>query len=170
LLDSLQALAQDAESAVITLLDLKAMGVLVAIDDFGTGYSSFTYLRRFPVDTLKVGQSFVQEITADPEGSTLVGPMIGFGKSLKPRIVAVGVETALQLDFLQRHECGEGQGSYFSYPVLAEQAARLFKSGVQEGMVHWLLAPCISTPALSNQVCVTSGGTGGSPCRRLRRD
>ncbi len=71
----------------------------MAIDDFGTGYSSFTYLRRFPVDTLKVGQAFVQEITADPEGSTLVGAMISIGKSLKQRVVAVGVETASQLDF-----------------------------------------------------------------------
>jgi EAL domain-containing protein (putative c-di-GMP-specific phosphodiesterase class I) len=112
------------------------MGVRVAIDYFGTGYSSFTYLRRFPVDTLKVGQSFVQEITADPEGSTLVGAMIGIGKSLKQRVIAVGVETASQLDFLQRHGCGEGQGSYFSSPVVAEQAAILFKSGVQEGMVY----------------------------------
>jgi diguanylate cyclase (GGDEF)-like protein/PAS domain S-box-containing protein len=129
-------LMQDAESAVVTLLALKAMGVRVAIDDFGTGYSSFTYLRRFPVDTLKVGQSFVQEITADPDGSTLVGAMISIGKSLKQRVVAVGVETASQLDFLQRHGCGEGQGSYFSNPVVADQAARLFKSGVQEGMVH----------------------------------
>jgi diguanylate cyclase (GGDEF)-like protein/PAS domain S-box-containing protein len=129
-------LMQDAEAAVITLRDLKAMGVRVAIDDFGTGYSSFTYLRRFPVDTLKVGQSFVQEITSDPEGSTLVGAMINIGKSLKQRVVAVGVETASQLDFLQRHECGEGQGSYFSNPVVAEQAAILFRSGVQEGMVH----------------------------------
>jgi diguanylate cyclase (GGDEF)-like protein/PAS domain S-box-containing protein len=129
-------LMQDAESAVVTLLALKAMGVRVAIDDFGTGYSSFTYLRRFPVDTLKVGQSFVQEITADPEGSTLVGAMISIGKSLKQRVVAVGVETASQFDFLQRHGCGEGQGSYFSNPVVADQAARLFKSGVQEGMVH----------------------------------
>jgi diguanylate cyclase (GGDEF)-like protein/PAS domain S-box-containing protein len=129
-------LMQDAESAVVTLLGLKAMGVRVAIDDFGTGYSSFTYLRRFPVDTLKVGQSFVQEITADPEGSTLVGAMISIGRSLNQRVIAVGVETASQLDFLQRHGCGEGQGSYFSRPVLAEQAARLFKSGVHEGMVQ----------------------------------
>jgi diguanylate cyclase (GGDEF)-like protein/PAS domain S-box-containing protein len=129
-------LMQDAESAVVTLSALRAMGVRLAIDDFGTGYSSFTYLRRFPVDTLKVGQSFVQEITADPEGSTLVGAMISIGKSLKQRVVAVGVETASQLDFLQRHGCGEGQGSYFSHPVVPEQAARLFKSGVQEGMVR----------------------------------
>jgi diguanylate cyclase len=129
-------LMQDAESAVTTLLDLKAMGVRVAIDDFGTGYSSFTYLRRFPVDTLKVGQSFVQDITADPQGSTLVGAMISIGKSLKQRVVAVGVETASQLDFLQRHGCGEGQGSYFSDAVVAEKAARLFSSGVPEAMVH----------------------------------
>jgi len=129
-------LMKDAESAVVTLLALKTMGVRVAIDDFGTGYSSFTYLRRFPVDTLKVGQSFVQEITPDTEGSTLVGAMISIGKSLKQRVVAVGVENASQLDFLQRYGCGEGQGSYFSNPVVADQAARLFKSGVQEGVVH----------------------------------
>jgi diguanylate cyclase (GGDEF)-like protein/PAS domain S-box-containing protein len=128
-------LMQDAESAVVTLLALKAMGIRVAIDDFGTGYSSFTYLRRFPVNTLKVGQSFVQEITADPEGSTLVGAMISIGKSLKQRVIAVGVETASQLDFLQRHGCSEGQGSYFSHPLVADQASRLFKSGVREGMV-----------------------------------
>ena len=129
-------LMQDAESAVVTLLALKAMGVRLAIDDFGTGYSSFTYLRRFPVDTLKVGQSFVQEISADHEGSPLVGAMIGIGTSLKQRVIAVGVENVSQLDFLQRHGCGEGQGSYFSQPVVAEQATRLLKSGVQEGMVH----------------------------------
>ena len=129
-------LMQDAESAVVTLLGLKAMGVRVAIDDFGTGYSSFTYLRRFPVDTLKVGQTFVQEITADSEGSTLVGAMISIGKSLKQRVVAVGVETASQFDFLQRHGCGEGQGSYFSNPVVAEQAGRLFEAGVSVGIVH----------------------------------
>jgi diguanylate cyclase (GGDEF)-like protein/PAS domain S-box-containing protein len=129
-------LMQDAESAVVTLLALKAMGVRVAIDDFGTGYSSFTYLRRFPVDTLKVGQTFVQEITADSEGSTLVGAMISIGKSLKQRVVAVGVETASQFDFLQRHGCGEGQGSYFSNPVVAEQAGRLFEAGVSVGIVH----------------------------------
>ena len=83
-----------------------------------------------------MGQSFVQEITADPEGSTLVSAMISIGKSLKQRVVAVGVEAASRLDFLQRHECGEGQGSYFSHPVVAEQAAILFKSDVQEAMVH----------------------------------
>ncbi len=129
-------LMQDAESAVATLRALKAMGVRLAIDDFGTGYSSFTYLRRFPVDTLKVDQSFVQAINADPEGTSMVDAMINIGKSLNQRVVAEGVETRTQLDFLQRHGCGEGQGYYFSHPVLAGQAESLFKSDLQKGLVH----------------------------------
>jgi diguanylate cyclase (GGDEF)-like protein len=128
-------LMQDAESAVVTLLALKAMGVRLAIDDFGTGYSSFTYLRRFPVDTLKVDQSFVQEITADPEGTTMVSAMISIGKSLNQRVIAEGVETRLQLDFLQRHGCGEGQGYYFSHPVVAEHAGTLFKACSRQAAV-----------------------------------
>jgi diguanylate cyclase (GGDEF)-like protein/PAS domain S-box-containing protein len=128
-------LMQDAESAVVTLLALKAMGVRLAIDDFGTGYSSFTYLRRFPVDTLKVDQSFVQEITADPEGTTMVSAMISIGKSLNQRVIAEGVETRLQLDFLQRHGCGEGQGYYFSHPVVAEHAGNLFKACLRQAAV-----------------------------------
>jgi diguanylate cyclase (GGDEF)-like protein/PAS domain S-box-containing protein len=127
-------LMQNAESAVVTLLALKTMGVRLAIDDFGTGYSSFTYLRRFPVDTLKVDQSFVQEITADPEGKTMVDAMINIGKSLNHRVIAEGVETRSQLDFLQRHGCGEGQGYYFSHPVVADQAGSLFKADLQKGL------------------------------------
>ena len=129
-------LMQDAESAVVTLLALKSMGVRLAIDDFGTGYSSFTYLRRFPVDTLKVDQSFVQDITADPEGKTMVDAMINIGKSLNHRVVAEGVETSSQLDFLQRHGCGEGQGYYFSHPVVAEHVGSLLKGGLQQGSAH----------------------------------
>jgi diguanylate cyclase (GGDEF)-like protein/PAS domain S-box-containing protein len=130
-------LMQDAESAVVTLRALKAMGVRLAIDDFGIGYSSFTYLRRFPVDTLKLDQSFVQEITADPQRITMVGAMINIGKSLNQRVIAEGVETRSQLDFLQRHGCGEGQGFYFSHPVMAEEAGSLFKDGLQqEILVH----------------------------------
>jgi diguanylate cyclase (GGDEF)-like protein/PAS domain S-box-containing protein len=129
-------LMHDAESTVVTMVALKAMGVQLAIDDFGTGYSSFTYLRRFPADALKLHQSFVQEITADPGDATIVSAMINIGKSLKQRVIAEGVETHAQLDFLQRHGCGEGQGYYFSHPVVAEQAAKLFKAGIQEGVVH----------------------------------
>ena len=129
-------LMQDAESAVVTLLALKAMGVKLAVDDFGTGFSSFTYLRRFPVDTLKVDKSFVHEITEDSDGTTIVNAMINIGKSLKQRVVAEGVETRSQLDFLQRHGCDEGQGYYFSHPVTAEQVEKMFNTEVQEGVVR----------------------------------
>ena len=129
-------LMQDAESAVVTLLALKAMGVKLAVDDFGTGFSSFTYLRRFPVDTLKVDKSFIHEITEDSDGTTIVNAMINIGKSLKQRVVAEGVETRSQLDFLQRHGCDEGQGCYFSHPVTAEQVEKMFNTEVQEGVVR----------------------------------
>jgi diguanylate cyclase (GGDEF)-like protein/PAS domain S-box-containing protein len=129
-------LMRDAEAAVVTLVKLKTMGVQLAIDDFGTGYSSFTYLRRFPSDALKLHQSFVQEITADPADAAIVSAMINLGRSLKQRVIAEGVETRAQLKFLQLHGCGEGQGYYFSPPVLAEQAGRLFKDGIQAGLVH----------------------------------
>jgi diguanylate cyclase (GGDEF)-like protein/PAS domain S-box-containing protein len=129
-------LMRDAEAAVVTLVKLKAMGVQLAIDDFGTGYSSFTYLRRFPSDALKLHQSFVQEITADPADAAIVSAMINLGRSLKQRVIAEGVETRAQLKFLQHHGCGEGQGYYFSPPVVAEQAGRLFKDGIRQGLVH----------------------------------
>jgi diguanylate cyclase (GGDEF)-like protein/PAS domain S-box-containing protein len=125
-------LMQDAEAAVITLRALKAMGVGLAIDDFGTGYSSFTYLRRFPVDTLKIHQSFVQEISADVEGITLTSAMIDIGKSLNQRVIAEGVETRSQLDFLKRHGCDEGQGYYFSHPIVAEHAGNLLETGFKQ--------------------------------------
>ena len=129
-------LMRDAEAAVVTLAKLKAMGVQLAIDDFGTGYSSFTYLRRFPSDALKLHQSFVQEITADPSDAAIVSAMINLGRSLKQRVIAEGVETRAQLKFLQHHGCGEGQGFYFSPPVVAEQAGRLFKNGFREAVIH----------------------------------
>jgi diguanylate cyclase (GGDEF)-like protein/PAS domain S-box-containing protein len=129
-------LMEDAEAAVITLHALKEMGVRLAIDDFGTGYSSFTYLKRFPMDTIKVDQSFVQEISKDTEDITIVSAMIDIGRSLKRRVVAEGVETRSQLDFLQRHACGEGQGYYFSRPLAAEQAGNLFKTGLQQTVVN----------------------------------
>jgi diguanylate cyclase (GGDEF)-like protein/PAS domain S-box-containing protein len=129
-------LMRDAEVAMVTLAKLKVMGVQLAIDDFGTGYSSFTYLRRFPSDALKLHQSFVQEITADPGDAAIVSAMINLGRSLKQRVIAEGVETRAQLKFLQLHGCGEAQGYYFSPPVVAEQAGRLFKDGIREDVVH----------------------------------
>jgi diguanylate cyclase (GGDEF)-like protein/PAS domain S-box-containing protein len=129
-------LMHDAEAAVVTLIKLKAMGVQVAIDDFGTGYSSFAYLRRFHSDALKLHHSFVQEIAADPRDAAIVSAMINIGRSLKQRVIAEGVETSTQLEFLRHHGCGEGQGFYFSRPLVAERLANLFKVGILDGLVH----------------------------------
>lgn len=118
-------LMQDPESALRTLRALKAMGVRLAIDDFGTGYSSFSYLRRFPVDALKIDQSFVQDITVDTGDATIVSAMINIAKTLNQTVIAEGVETKAQLRFLQSHGCGEGQGYYFARPVGAEQTEKL---------------------------------------------
>jgi diguanylate cyclase (GGDEF)-like protein/PAS domain S-box-containing protein len=129
-------LMRDAEAAVVTLAKLKTMGVQLAIDDFGTGYSSFTYLRRFPSDALKLHQSFVQEIMADPADAAIVSAMINLGRSLKQRVIAEGVETRAQLKFLKLHGCGEAQGYYFSPPVVADQVRKLFEDGMRPGVVH----------------------------------
>jgi diguanylate cyclase len=129
-------LMQDAESTVRRLGALKAMGVRLAIDDFGAGYSSFTYLRRFPVDALKLHQSFVREITEDSGDAAIVSAMINIGKSLKQRVIAEGVETRVQLNFLQHHGCNEGQGCFFSRPVMAEQAEKLIEAALRDGVVN----------------------------------
>jgi diguanylate cyclase (GGDEF)-like protein/PAS domain S-box-containing protein len=115
------SLVQHADSTVLTLQALKAMGVHVAIDDFGTGYSSLSYLRQFPIDGLKIDQSFVHEISEVPAGTSIVCAVISMGRSLGHRVVAEGVETGEQLAFLQAQRCGEGQGYYFSRPLQADQ-------------------------------------------------
>jgi diguanylate cyclase (GGDEF)-like protein/PAS domain S-box-containing protein len=129
-------LMHDAESTVITLTALKAIGVQLAIDDFGTGYSSFSYLQRFPINVLKLHHSFVHGITEHQKEGPLLSAMINIGKSLRLRVIAEGVETQAQLAFLQRHDCNEGQGYYFSQPVGAEQAGRLIEAGIQPPVVH----------------------------------
>jgi diguanylate cyclase (GGDEF)-like protein/PAS domain S-box-containing protein len=129
------SLVRHIESTTLVLHALKDMGVRVAIDDFGTGYSNLSYLRQFPTSVLKIDQSFVHEINADPVGTSIVCAVISMGKSLGHRVVAEGVETAAQLAFLQGQQCGEGQGYYFSRPLVAEQFVKLSttgQSGVQQ--------------------------------------
>jgi len=121
---------QDTETTMAVLHALKDLGVRIAVDDFGTGYSSLSYLRRFPIDTLKIDQSFVQDIDGDT-GEAIVSAVIAMGMSLKQRVVAEGIETREQLAFLQSHHCAEGQGYYFSRPVVAEELARLLAAGRQ---------------------------------------
>ena len=125
-------LMKRAESTASVLQTLRERGVRVAVDDFGTGYSSLSYLRKFPVDALKIDQSFVRQITTTPDENTIVTDVISMARSLKLRVVAEGVETPEELAFLQAHKCDEAQGYYFSRPVLPQQFAKLLRTGLPD--------------------------------------
>ncbi|SFM28068.1 EAL domain-containing protein [Rugamonas rubra] len=119
------SLMSDAEAAIATMRRLKAGGVRISIDDFGTGYSSLAYLKRFPIDTLKIDIAFIREVTSDAGDAAIVLAIIGMAHSLGLSVVAEGVETAAQLGFLARHHCDYIQGYYFSKPLPAAQFAEL---------------------------------------------
>ncbi|MEO4016198.1 putative bifunctional diguanylate cyclase/phosphodiesterase [Pseudomonas rossensis] len=121
-------LMQNVETTVTALTRLKAMGVRLAIDDFGTGYSSLSYLQRFPIDVLKIDQSFIRGLSSDSNDAALVSAIISLGRSLKLTIIAEGVETLEQLDFLKAHQCEEGQGFYFSKAVEPDAFVRYLGS------------------------------------------
>jgi diguanylate cyclase (GGDEF)-like protein/PAS domain S-box-containing protein len=114
-------LIEDSRSVADVLKQLKDIGVLLALDDFGTGYSNLSQLKRFPIDALKIDQSFVRDLAVDEDDAGIVTAVIGMGKSLHMRVVAEGVETRQQLEILQEHGCPQGQGYYFCRPVPAEQ-------------------------------------------------
>ncbi|MBC7755924.1 MAG: EAL domain-containing protein [Bdellovibrio sp.] len=118
-------LMRDAECSRTILMQLKKMGIKLAVDDFGTGYSSLSYLQRFPIDVLKIDQSFVQNIESAKDDGIIVSAIISMGNSLKLKVVAEGVETASQLAFLKARHCEEGQGYFFSHPLTAEQFAKM---------------------------------------------
>jgi diguanylate cyclase (GGDEF)-like protein/PAS domain S-box-containing protein len=121
-------LIEDSRSVADVLEELKDIGVLLALDDFGTGYSSLSHLKRFPIDTLKIDQSFVRDLTVDEDDAGIVTAVIGMGRSLHMRVVAEGVETREQLEILQEHGCPQGQGYYFCRPVPAEEFGHLLES------------------------------------------
>ncbi|HET9429124.1 MAG TPA: EAL domain-containing protein [Allosphingosinicella sp.] len=123
-------LMERSESAASILLSLREKGVQVAVDDFGTGYSSLSYLRKFPVDALKIDQSFVSHISGAPDNASIVSAVISMARSLKLRVIAEGVETLEDLAFLQTHQCDEGQGFYFGKPVPAGEFALLLQRGL----------------------------------------
>ncbi|MFC7528699.1 putative bifunctional diguanylate cyclase/phosphodiesterase [Actinoplanes sp. GCM10030250] len=122
-------LMTDTDDNLEQLVRLKALGVTLAIDDFGTGYSSLAYLRRFPVDTLKIDRSFVERLGALTDDTALADTIVQLGKSLGMETVAEGIEELGQLDALREMGCHFAQGYYFSRPVPAEEAGRLFLVG-----------------------------------------
>jgi diguanylate cyclase (GGDEF)-like protein/PAS domain S-box-containing protein len=123
-------LMQDAESTGRTLQALKVMGVQLAVDDFGTGYSSLSYLTQFPIDTLKIDQSFVHKMLLNSNDASIISAVISMGENLNQRVIAEGVETEAQLRFLQARRCNEGQGNYFSHPLNARDFAKFVKARV----------------------------------------
>jgi diguanylate cyclase (GGDEF)-like protein/PAS domain S-box-containing protein len=125
-------LMKHADSTKSILETLRANGVKVALDDFGTGYSSLSYLTKFPIDALKIDQSFVRQITTTPSETTIVRAVIGMARSLKLRVIAEGVETQEELTFLQAQQCDEAQGYLFSRPLAAPQFERLLQLGIME--------------------------------------
>jgi len=125
-------LMKHPEATASVLQTLRAKGVQVAVDDFGTGYSSLSYLQKFSIDALKIDQSFVRRITTAPDETTIVTAVIGMARSLKLRVVAEGVETLKELEFLQAHQCDEAQGYYFGRPIVPAQFAKLLETGISQ--------------------------------------
>ncbi len=119
----------DIDKAVVTLRQLKGLGVKLSLDDFGTGYSSLSYLKRFPTDRLKIDRSFVRDITTDADDAAICKAVIGLAHTLKMKVIAEGVETEGQMNYLRGHFCDEMQGYYFSRPLAPADFAQLLSDG-----------------------------------------
>jgi diguanylate cyclase (GGDEF)-like protein len=128
-------LMQEVDSTHEVLQSIANMGIQLAIDDFGTGYSSLSYLSRFPINTLKIDQSFIARMRSNPDDTAIVHAVISLGKSLHQNVIAEGVETQTQFAQLLAQHCDEGQGYYFSRPVLPEVMADLLHTGWPDGFV-----------------------------------
>lgn len=119
------SIMQDAETALQTLKKLKAMGISISIDDFGTGYSSLIYLRRFPIDTLKIDRAFTQDMVTSADAQAIIAAIIAMAEALKLNVIAEGVETDEQMTLLLKQKCYHAQGFAFSKPVPAEEMTML---------------------------------------------
>ncbi|QYF93793.1 EAL domain-containing protein [Massilia sp. PAMC28688] len=123
------SLMSNAEDTIAVLRNLKALGIKISIDDFGTGYSSLAYLKRFPIDKLKIDIAFVREVTSNPDDAAIVLAIINMAHSLKLQVIAEGVERDAQLAYLRRHGCDEMQGYYFSKPVSEDDFVAMLGDG-----------------------------------------
>jgi EAL domain-containing protein (putative c-di-GMP-specific phosphodiesterase class I) len=123
------AVMHDADQFIAMLNQLNDLGVQISIDDFGTGYSSLSYLKRFPVDRLKVDRSFVHDIANDVDDATIVRTVIALGHNLGLKVVAEGVETEQQLEFLRANHCDELQGYYFGMPMPVDEFVEVLRAG-----------------------------------------
>jgi diguanylate cyclase (GGDEF)-like protein len=126
------SLISDIEHSVKTLKQLRELGIWLALDDFGTGYSSLNYLKRFPVNMLKIDRSFVQDVTSNSDSAAVTDAIIALAKSLQLKITAEGVETEEQLEYLQKRGCQEGQGFYFGIPAPADRITSILSQNYQQ--------------------------------------
>jgi len=110
-----------------TVTELKSLGVTIAIDDFGTGYSSLSYLKRIPLDRLKIDSSFIQHIQSKDDDEVIIRAIIAIAQNLDLEVIAEGVETQNQLDFLKNNKCNEIQGYYYSKPLSTDEMEKLMK-------------------------------------------
>ncbi|HZV65085.1 MAG TPA: EAL domain-containing protein [Telluria sp.] len=125
------SLMANTERTITTLKNLKRLGVQISIDDFGTGYSSLAYLRRFPIDKLKIDIAFIREVTTNPDDAAIVIAILGMAHSLNLQVIAEGVETASQLAFLRRHHCDQIQGYFFSRPLALAELEQLLRDDLR---------------------------------------
>jgi EAL domain-containing protein (putative c-di-GMP-specific phosphodiesterase class I) len=116
---------ENPEHATAWLQKIKALGITVAIDDFGTGYSSLGYLKRFPIDSVKIDRSFIKDIPGDTDDVAITQAIIAMGHSLRLKVIAEGVESADHAEFLRRHGCDEAQGYFFGKPLPAGEFVQL---------------------------------------------
>jgi EAL domain-containing protein (putative c-di-GMP-specific phosphodiesterase class I) len=125
------AVMQHPAESIAILARLEALGLTLAVDDFGTGYSSLAYLKRFPIHTLKIDKEFVRDISDDPEDAAITSAIIALAHSLDLQVVAEGVETQEQLNFLADHDCDQVQGYLLGKPMLVSECSKLLQPAVQ---------------------------------------
>jgi len=128
------AVMRDTDTAVAMLRRLRELGVKIAMDDFGTGYSSLYYLKQLPLDRLKIDQSFVRDVTTNPDDSAIIKAIISLGHILELRVLAEGVETAEQLEFLRDNHCDEMQGYHLARAMPASEFAELLRAQATEAV------------------------------------
>ena len=125
------AMMQDMSAAIRVTAQLKDLGVRLSLDDFGTGYSSLAYLSRFPIDVVKIDQTFIRDIITNPANAAIVQATVAMSQKLGKVVIAEGVETEEQLQFLRRSDCDEVQGFRFSPAVPADEIARMLREGMR---------------------------------------
>jgi EAL domain-containing protein (putative c-di-GMP-specific phosphodiesterase class I) len=131
------AVMGDAEHSVDMLARLKRLGIRVSVDDFGTGYSSLAYLRRFPLDAVKIDGAFIRDVTTDADDAAITLAIIGMAHRLNLQVIAECVETAEQLEFLRANGCDQAQGYYIARPMPVQELEVLWRTtgGIAPGVV-----------------------------------